>query len=217
MRGTRSAVVVLPAPEGPTSGRERRQCRRGVPEPHVIEHDAPARIHEVDGVVGFLDERREVEHFEDAFERHERGHHVHSCVRELRKRLIDLTDIEHECRDRPGGDGAIDRKPTAEVVDDSGADRGDEAERREQHSRVHRRCDADVAHAPCPTCEELTLTFVTTEQLDDQRARHVEPLGDGVVHRRIELHRLARSDLELPADPAGRNDESGKHEQREDR
>ena len=211
------ARVVFCRDEALFEGRQRRQCRRGVPEPHVVELDASTRIHEVDGIVGLLDERREVEHLEDAFERNERGHHVHSSVRELGERLVDLAHIEHERRDRPGRDSAIDRKPTAEVVHDRGSDRGDEAERREQHSRVHRRRDADVAHAPGTTREELAFTLVTTEQLDDQRARDVEPLGDGVVHRGIQLHRLARRDLELPPDPAGRDDEGGEHEQREDR
>ena len=56
----------------------------------MVELDAADRLDEVDGAGPVGDERREVEHLEDALERHERGEHVDARVRELRERLVDL-------------------------------------------------------------------------------------------------------------------------------
>ena len=185
----------------------------------MVELDrAPSAVDEVDGAGALVDERREVEHLEDALERHERGHHVDAGVRELRERLVDLR--RRRCTNaatRADRDRVLDHEAPAEVVHDGGADRGDEAERHEQDPGVHRGGDADVAHAAAAPGEEVALAVVAAEQLHDERAGDVEPLGDGVVHRRVELHPLTRRDLELPPDPAGRDDERGEHEQREDR
>ena len=131
-RGTSIAIVVLPAPDGPTSAtvspgstvsdtsrriqslgssppgvpgrlqrRERDLAARRVAEPHVVELDAALRVDEVDRAGPVGDRGGEVEHLEHALERHERGEHVDARVRELRERLVDLPDVEHE-----RGDGA---------------------------------------------------------------------------------------------------------------
>ena len=177
MRGTSIAIVVLPAPDGPTSATvspgsttsetsrriqslgssppgvpgassdgDRDLVARRVAEPHVLELDAALGVDEVDGAGPVGDRRGEVEHLEHALERDERGEDVDARVRELRERLVDLADVDHERDDRAGRDRARDREVAADEVDDRGADRGDEPERDEQdrgrRSRCGRRCRA---------------------------------------------------------------------------
>ena len=55
------------------------------------------------------------------------------------------------------------------------------------------------------------------EQLDQQRAGDVEPLGHRGVHRRVEPVGLPGDLLQPPADPAGRQDEHRQQDQRQQR
>ena len=64
--------------------------------------------------------------------------HVDARVRELGERLVDLADVDDERGDGADRDHAGDHEVAADEVDDRGADRGDEAERDEQHAGVHR-------------------------------------------------------------------------------
>ena len=210
MRGTSSAVVVLPAPDGPTSatsspGATVKLTSRRIQSLSVVvggddasSSDAiddtaadgwrnhtwsnltrPSGSHEVERAGPLGDERREVEHLEDALERHDRGHHVDARVRELRERLVDLADVHDERGDGADRDRAADHEVAADEVHDRGADRGDEAERDEQHARVHRGRDADVADAPgavgevvATRCRGSPNSFTTSAPAD------VEALGD---------------------------------------
>ena len=56
-----------------------------------------------------------------------------------------------------------------------------------------------------------------TEQLDQRRARHVEPLGHLRVHRRVVRHLLPRDSLQPSTDPAGRDDEDRQHDKGQQR
>ena len=49
----------------------------------------------------------------------------------------------------------------------------------------------------------VRLVVVPAEQLDEQRAGHVEPLGHRRVHLAVEVHPLAGDRLQLPADALG--------------
>ena len=119
----------------------------GMTERHVVELDASLHEREIDRVGAVGDGGREVEDFEDALERDERGHHVDARIRELRERLVDLPDIDRERRDRACGDRAGNREIAADPVHDGRSDGGDQTEGDEQHPAVHRGLDADVANA----------------------------------------------------------------------
>ena len=188
-----------------------------VPEPHVIELDASLRRDQVEGAGPVVDQRGEVEHLEHALERHQRGQHVDASVRELREWLVDLGDVHREGGHRPDRQRSGDHQVAADVVDDRGTDRGDEAERDEQHARVHGARHADVSDALGPIRELLELAVLLAEELHDQRAGDVEALGGRVVHRRVQLHALAGDAHELPTDAPGRDDERRQDDQGQDR
>ena len=121
--------------------------------------------------------------------------------------MVDLADVEHEGGDRAGRERARHREVAADQVDDRGPDRGDEAERDEQHAAVHRGADADVAHAARPARELVLVDAGPAEQLRDERAGDVEALGREVVHLRVQLHAFTRDRLQLRPEPARRKDE----------
>ena len=78
----------------------------------------------------------------------------------------------------------------ADPVDRSSADRADERERDHDDPAVHRGADTDGTDAIGSSRELVELGLGPTEQLDQQRAGDVEPLGHLRVHRRVEVHRL---------------------------
>jgi hypothetical protein len=57
----------------------------------------------------------------------------------------------------------------------------------------------------------------SAEQLDEQRAGHVEALGRERVHLRVELHALAGDATQARPDASRRDEERGQHEQGEQR
>ena len=169
----------------------------------------PFGLDEVDRAGPVGDRGREVEHLEHPLERHERGEHVDARVRELRERLVDLPDVQHERGDGAGRDRAGDREVAADEVDDRGADRGDEAERDEQDAAVDRGVTPMSRTPAGARRERVALAVGPAEELGEHRAGDVEALGGDVVHLRVLLHALARELLDARAEPARGIDERG--------
>ena len=86
----------------------------------------------------------------------------------------------------------------------------------EQHPSVHRRTNADVAHAASAAVELGAIPARTAEQLGDQRAGDVETLGGQVVHLGVQLHAFAGDRLQAARGRRG-HEEGGQDQQRQDR
>ena len=161
-------------------------------------------------------ERREVEHLEDPLERHQRGQHVDPRVRELRERLVDLARRRPRrrrwcrrrwCRRSPGCRRRSRRSRCRWRRPGPSA-----ANRTREYIAV---CTPMSRTRPARSENVSRLAAVLAEQLHDQRAADVEALGDGVVHRRVELHALAGEPLQLRAHPLRRDDEERQDDERE--
>ena len=215
-RGTRLAIVDLPAPEWPTSAtswpgstRKETSCStstgppcsgsetsssdgsetsvgRGVAERDAVELDRPVVGRDRDGVGCLADHRLEVEHLEDPVEADHRAHDVDPDVGERRERPVQPRQQQRQRDDVAGAERAGEREPATEAVDERGRQRGDQGERGEEGAAVHRRQHADVADAGGPAAEGVGLGGGPPEELDQQRAGDVEPLGHRRVHRRVE-------------------------------
>ena len=183
----------------------------------MVELDASPRPDEVGRFRPVGDRGGEVDYFEHPLERHERGQDVDPGVGELREWLVDQRDVRGERGEGARGDGARDREVAPDVIDDCGADRGDEPQRNEEYAAVDRGCDADVAHAARAGGERAPLPVGVTEQLGEHRAGHVEPFGGDVVHLRVLLHADPSEFLDARPEQASRIDERGKREKCEER
>ena len=224
MRGTSIAIVVLPAPDGPTSA---------TVSPGSTVSDTSRRIHSLGssppGVPARLERRErhrrrrpgggttrgrtrpgprgstrstapgrsvidggEVEHLEDALERHERGQHVDARVRELRERLVDLADVEHERGDGADRDRADDREVAADEVDDRGADRGDEPSATNS-TRLYIAVVMPMSRTPRGAAREVVAVDGRAGRTASRRSAPATLKRSAVVvvHRRVELHALA--------------------------
>ena len=247
-RDTRWVIVVLPAPDGPTSAvscpggagkrhvaqhrlgaarllghRQRDRLQRGqrhlagprVAERHVVEVDRPGRrlaarralARSGDRAGLLLDQRLQVEHLEDPVEADQRGHHVHLHVGQRGDRPVEPGQQRGQRDQRAELEGVVDDQGPAHPVDHRGGHRGEQGQRDEQRAAVHRGDHADVADPGGPVAEHLGLLLRLPEQLDQHRAGHVEPLGHGRAHRRVQLHRLPGQPLQPPADQPGRDHE----------
>ena len=71
--------------------------------------------------------------------------------------------------------------------------------------------------SPAVVGEAVAFAIGTAEELGEHGARDVEPFGGDVVHLRVLLHAHARERLDTRAEPAGRIDERGQREQRQQR
>src|SRR5829696_5120786 len=201
------AVVVLPAPDGPTRaisspGRTVKltSCRTGSPA------DGPGPV---------ADRALEVEHLEDPLEGHERGHHVHPGVGQGGQGAVDLGDQGGKGDDVAGPQLALEHQPGPEPVDGGRAHGPDQAEDHEEGLPIEGRADPDVADPGGLVGEPGQLAVAAPEQHHQQRPGDVEALVHGRVHGRVELHRLAGDGLEPAADPPGREQEQRQHGDRD--
>ena len=231
--GTSIAIVVLPAPDGPTSAtsspgstlkltsrriqslgssaswRARRSSSDGIDDTaaggwrnHTWSNSIrPAGSTRSTAPGRSVIERREVEHLEHPLERHERGQHVDPRVRELRERLVDLARRRPRtrracrrrwCRRSRGCRRRSRRSRCRSAATSPSADEQDAAS-------TSRSCTPMSRTRPARSENVSDSRSVLAEELDDQRAGDVEPLGDDVVHRRVQLHALARETLQLRA------------------
>ena len=197
--------------------RHRSLARRWVTEHDIVELDRPDRVDQVDGPRPLLDRFGRVEHLEHPLEADHRRHQVDTGVREPRERLVDPRDECGEGDQRAGRDATVDHHDRPDAVDGRRAEGAHQTECHEEHPPVEGGADAGVADTVGVEFERCLLPLAGTEQLDQRRARHVEPLGHLRVHRRVVRHLLAGDSLQPHADAAGRNDEDGQHDQRQER
>jgi hypothetical protein len=162
-----------------------------------------------------LDARPQVEHLEDAVERDQRAHHVDPDVAERGQRPVQPGEQQRHGDHGAGGDAAGDREPATQPVGQCLRERGDQQHRDEEGAGEHGLLDADVADPLGALAEPGRLGLGPAEQLDQQRAGDVEPLGHGRVHLRVQVVRLAGDLGQLLAHPARRHDEQRQHDQRQ--
>jgi hypothetical protein len=66
----------------------------------VLQPQLERAARQTDGVLGLPDQRRQVEHLEDALERHHGGHHVDPDVRQRRQRAVEPAEQGREREQR---------------------------------------------------------------------------------------------------------------------
>ena len=188
-----------------------------VAEVHVAELEPARAGRDGDGVRLLLDAGPQVEDLEDPVERDQRAHHVDPDVAQRGERAVEPGEQQGEGDHGAGGDAAGDREPAAQAVGQRLRERGDQQHGDEEGAGVHRLLHADVADPLGALAEPGRLRVRPPEQLDQQRAGDVEPLGHRRVHLRVQVVRLAGDLGQLLADPAGRDDEQRQHDQRQQR
>ena len=116
----------------------------GIGEVHVVELHRlpPAGSAVASGLLG--DQRLQVEHLEDPFERHQRAHHVDPDVRQRGQRAVQPGEQQRERDHGAGFEGAVQRQGAAEPVGQGLRQRGHQAQRDDEDPPVHggrdRRC-----------------------------------------------------------------------------
>ena len=183
----------------------------------MVEPDLAPRRDQIDGPRAVDDGFGRIEHLEDPLEADHRSHQVDTGVGEPGERLVHPGDQCGERDQGAVGDGAVNDVERSDAVHRRRADGADHAERHEEDPAVHGRRDADVAHSPRPTVEQIDLVAGSSEQLHQLRARHVEPFGHLAVHLGVHAHLLTRDGLQPLAHALGRDHENGQDHQREER
>ena len=183
--------VVQPHPEGP-GGQRRRRRRLGE-----------------DGL--------QVQHLEDPLEADERAHDVDAGVRQRGQRGVQPGEQQRQGHDRAGVEGAGDREPAAEPVDQRLRERGDQRQAGEEDAVDHRRAHPDRADPVGPVAELVGLGLRAPEELDQRRAARGEALGHLPGHRGVEVGRLPLQRRDPPPHAPRRQDEDRQEDQREDR
>ena len=240
-------MVVLPAPDGPTSatsapGRATKltsastcwdgawssfatdsseasetSCCARIAEVDVLELDLGRPAMDLDGIRFLGDHGRKVEHLEDPVEGHERGHDADLHVRERRERAIEAAEVRTERDQRSDLQRSRCREQAAEAVHERGGERRRQQQRGHEDGVVHRLQHADVPNAARLLLELADLALRLPEQLDQQRSGDVEALAHHRDHGRVQVVALAGDRLDALAHPAGRQDEDGKDHERQER
>ncbi len=198
-------------------GGQRYLIGAGIGEVHVVEFHRLFAGGSRAGVRALDDQRLQIEHLEDPFERDESAHHIDPDVRQRHQRSVQPAEQQRQRDDGAGLERAVQRQRAAETVGEGLRERGHQAQRDDEHPPVHRRRDPDVANPAGPLVEGLHLIARPTEQRHQQRPRHVEPFGRGRVHRGVQPVALASEGLQLAPEPPGRENEDRQQDQREHR
>ena len=119
---------------------QRHLVGAGVGEPDVAQAHADRPVGQGAGVRPLGDHRREVEHLEDALERHQRGHDVDAGVRERGHRRVEPGEQQRQGDDGARLDPPGDREPPAESVDQRLGQRRHQRQRGDEHPRRPSRC-----------------------------------------------------------------------------
>ena len=196
---------------------QRHLCRRGIPEPHVVELDGDRPAGQRDGGVGVDDRRFEVEHLEHPLEADQRRHDVDLDVGDRGQRPVQPVEVGGQGDERADAERAGDRHGPTDPVDERNGQRGQQPERGHHDARVHRRRDADVAHPSGAGRETLGLGLRSAEELHEQRTGHVEALGHHLAHLAVEAVLLSRDVGQPLARPPGREHEQRQEDQRQQR
>ena len=126
------------------------------------------------------------------------------------QRAIELTEIRTERDDGADSEHAFDDIPSAETVDERGADRSDETEDDKERRADNRASNADVAHTRGALTKTILLFARAPKKFDEQRAADVESLVHVRVHLRVGLHGLTRNVAQCVAEPLRGDDEQWK-------
>ena len=152
-------MVVLPAPEGPTSATscpgsatkvmsdstvfsgvcighgngfercERDFRRRGITKRDSIERNPSRAGRDRDGVGLILDHRLQIEHLEYAFERDERGHQTYLDIRKPSQGAVKPNQVRDESHDCTDVKFVLDCEHAAPAVGECGGENGHEPKR----------------------------------------------------------------------------------------
>ncbi len=177
----------------------------------MVELDAGRPGRDRAGVGLVLDHGRQVEDLEDPVEGDQGRHDVDLDVGQGGERAVEAGEVGGQGHHRPHLQGAVDHLDATPAVDHRGGQRRGEGQGGDEEPGVHGLGDADVPDPAGLLLELVPLLRRASEQLDQQGARDVEPLGHGVVHLGVEAVGLAGDDRQPASHPLGRE-----HEHRED-
>ncbi len=178
---------------------ERHLVGRRVAEVHVVEVHRQRTVRQRLGVRRLDHQRLEVEHLEDPLERHHRGHDVDPHVGQRGDRAVEPAQQRGQGEQRPDRDVAVHRQDAARAVHEGSREAGHQEERGVEDPAVHGDLDAGVAHPRGALAVLALLVRGPAEQLDQQRAGDVEPLGRPAAELGVELHLLPGQRGQPPA------------------
>ena len=200
-------------------GRQRHLVGPGVAEADTVELDGRAvrrrRGAQVRRVRLLRDRRLQVEDLEHALEADQRGHDVDLDVRHRGERTVQAAEVGGERDDHADGELPADRHHAAEAVDERDGDGRQGGQADPEPRGVQGAGDADVADAVDLVGVVLGLALRVAEDLDQVRARHVEPLVHDLRGVGVQGVALPRDRGDLLAEPAGREDERRQQDQAE--